>query len=250
MLGMLERDGRLAPWVSPDFREARIAARVPLSSAQDIIGELPAIRARFAETFADSGVTVHLTGHAVLASNMQSHMLSSQIYSFGVALAVVSLVMVVLLRSVTLGALAMIPNLVPIAAGLGAMTLFAVALSPATVMIAAVALGIVVDDTVHLMTDFERALQRTRQVGEAMRTALLDVGQPVLVTSILLASGFATLVLGSFLPTREIGGIVALIVIAAVFTDLVFLPAVLRSLPRRMLLNDSPRTGAASHADD
>ncbi len=250
MLGTLEREGQLTPWVSPDFREARIAARVPLSSAQDIIGELPAIRARIAETFSDSGVTVHLTGHAVLASNMQSYMLSSQIYSFGVALAVVSLVMVVLLRSFTLGALAMIPNLVPIAAGLGAMSLFGVTLSPATVMIAAVALGIVVDDTVHLMTDFERALKRTRQVGEAIRRALLDVGQPVLVTSILLASGFATLVLGSFLPTREIGGIVALIVIAALLTDLVFLPAVLRSLPKRFLLSDLPQTGAASPAGD
>ena len=270
-LGKLRRDGHLDAWATPDFNEARISARVPLASAQELIADIPAVREQLIATFAGSGVSAHLTGQAVLAGKMQTHMLDSQIFgdacffhfveecveyafgtgrdsagshsdgdhtaffSFAVALGVVSIVMVALLRSPLLGVLAILPNLLPIAIGLGAMTLLDIRLSPATVMIAAVALGIVVDDTVHMMTAIERRLRRTGDIDDAVRSSLLDVGQPVLVTSILLAAGFATLVLGSFLPTREVGGVVALIVVAALVTDIVFLPAILRSLPQRWL---------------
>ena len=68
----------------------------------------------------------------------------------------------------------------------------------------------------------------------------------MLVTSILLATGFATLVLGSFLPTREVGGVVALIVVAALVTDIVFMPAVLRSLPQRWLASGNALQDPAS----
>jgi len=152
-----------------------------------------------------------------------------------VALAVVSLVMIVLMRSAIIGLLAMIPNLLPIAIGLGAMTLIDIPLNPATVMIAAVALGIVVDDTVHLMTAFERGVRSTGKVRAAIKSTLLEVGQPVMVTSVLLVAGFATLILGSFLPTRQVGGLVALIVVAALITDLIFLPAILRSMPDKLI---------------
>lgn len=247
LLDALHRDEQLGPWVTPGFTVARIAARVPLSSAQEIIEQIPAIQQRISEDFEGSGVTVKLTGHAVLAGKMQAHMLDSQLYSFAVALAVVSLMMIVLLRSTLVGLLAMIPNLLPIAIGLGAMTLLDILLSPATVMIAAVALGIVVDDTVHLMTAFERGVRATGKVDAAIRSTLLEVGQPVTVTSILLASGFAILILGSFLPTRQVGGLVALIVVAALLTDLVFLPAILRWLPDKLIVNS---LGRNDHSPD
>lgn len=231
LLESIERADELRPWVTPDYTTARIAARIPLSSAQDIVAELPAIERRIEREFADSGVRVQLTGHAVLTGLMQRHMLDSQLHSFSVALGVVSLVMVLLLRSVVLGLLAMVPNLLPIIVGLGAMTLFDIALNPATVMIAAVALGIVVDDTVHLMTAFERNMRASGELVAAIRSTLQDVGRPVLITSVLLAAGFSALLLGSFLPTRQVGGLIALIAVAALVTDLVFLPALLRMLP-------------------
>ncbi|RZV38285.1 MAG: hypothetical protein EX272_03100 [Chromatiales bacterium] len=235
LLARLRDDAQLDAWVTPDFTQARIAARVPLTSAQEIVDQLPAIDHRIAQTFGGSGVTVEMTGQAVLASRMQSHLLDSQLRSFSVALAVVSLIMIVLLRSALLGLVAMVPNLLPIAIGLGAMTILDIPLNPATVTIAAVALGIVVDDTVHLMTAFDRHFRSTGRVGASVRAMLLEVGQPVMVTSVLLASGFATLILGGFLPTRQVGGLIALIAVAALVSDLIFLPAILRSIPGRWL---------------
>ena len=95
LLGKLRSDEQLGPWVTPDYREARIAARVPLSSAQEIIEDIPAIEQRIIECFNGSGVSVGLTGQAVLASKMQRHMLDSQLQSVGVALAGVSVGLVV-----------------------------------------------------------------------------------------------------------------------------------------------------------
>ena len=86
----------------------------------------------------------------------------------------------------------------------------------------------VVDDTVHMMTAFDRNVGAGQSAAEAVRAAIVEVGRPVFVTSALLAAGFALLLFGSFLPSRQIGGLVAIIVVAALATDLLVLPAVLR----------------------
>lgn len=249
MLQSLDRAGELTSWVTPDFTLSRISARIPLTSGQKIVEEIPAIERRIENDFADLGITVEMTGQAVLAGRMQTHMIDSQLYSFAVALAVVSLIMILLLRSLPLGMLAMVPNLLPIVIGLGAMTLLDIALNPATVMIAAVALGIVVDDTVHLMTAFEREMRNTGSIPAAIRVSILDVGRPVFVTTVLLAAGFLTLVLGSFLPTRQIGGLIALIAVAALITDLLFLPAMLRRLPAAAVRKFLKNGGTSPRAD-
>jgi hydrophobe/amphiphile efflux-3 (HAE3) family protein len=228
LLESMARDGELAHWLTADRRNARIFARIPLTSAQDIVDEIPLIRDHMRDDFADSDLGVQITGQAVLAGIMQTNMIDSQLYSFSVALAVVSLMMILLLRSLPLGMLAVVPNLLPIVVGLGAMALADIAFNPATVMIAAVALGIVVDDTVHMMTVFDREVRVGQQTPDAIRTTIMEVGRPVFVTSVLLAAGFALLVFGSFLPSRQIGGVIAVIVIAALATDLVVLPAILR----------------------
>lgn len=228
LLESIARDGVLAHWLTADRTSARIFARIPLTSAQDIVDEIPLIREHMRDDFADSDLSVQITGQAVLAGIMQTNMIDSQLYSFSVALAVVSLMMILLLRSLPLGMLAVIPNLLPIVVGLGAMALADISFNPATVMIAAVALGIVVDDTVHMMTVFDREVRAGQQTRDAIRTTIMEVGRPVFVTSVLLAAGFGLLVFGSFLPSRQIGGIIAVIVIAALATDLVVLPAILR----------------------
>lgn len=228
LLESMARDGELTHWLTADRSSARIFARIPLASAQDVVDEIPMIQEHMRADFADSDLKLQITGQAVLAGIMQTNMIDSQLYSFSVALAVVSLMMILLLRSLQLGMLAIIPNLLPIVIGLGAMALTDIAFNPATVMIAAVALGIVVDDTVHMMTVFDREVRAGQRIADAIRTTIMEVGRPVFVTSVLLAAGFALLVFGSFLPSRQIGGVIAVIVIAALATDLVVLPAILR----------------------
>jgi hydrophobe/amphiphile efflux-3 (HAE3) family protein len=235
LLDGLRRSRELSSWVTPDYSSARISARLPLTRAREIVREGPAVEQRMAAEFSDSTLKVQMTGHAVLVGQMQTYVVDSQIKSFTLALVAISLLMVLLLRSLVLGLLAMIPNLLPIIIGLGAMSLLDIALNPATVMIAAVALGVVVDDSVHFMTALRRETAGTNVTGRAIRATLDEVGRPVFVTSLLLATGFSILVTGSFLPSRQIGVIVTLIVIVAFVADLLLLPAILRLLPPGMV---------------
>lgn len=242
LLDELRRSGELSLWATPDYSSARITARVPLAHAQEIVSQVPDIEKRITAEFSDAGLRVQMTGHAALVGQMQTYVINSQIEGFTLALAVISLMMVLLLRSLVFGLLAMIPNLLPIVIGLGAMSLLGIDLNPGTVMIAAIALGVVVDDSVHFMTALRREMRGSNDISGAIKASMVEVGRPVVVTSALLAIGFAILIMGSFLPSGQIGGIVALIVIVALGADLVLLPAVLRLLPPG-ILNRIARAG-------
>ena len=235
LLDGLQRSGELSHWVSPGFDSARITARIPVASAQRFVDQAPSINAHIEAELDADDIGIEMTGHAVLVGRMQGYVINSQVASFSVALVAVGILMFVLLRSMTLGVLAILGNLLPISVGLAAMTLFGVSLNPGSVMITAVALGIVVDDSIHLMTAMQRQVSATKEINASViRNAVTEVGRPIVITSVLLASGFAVLLLGGFLPSRQIGGVTALIILAALLADLLFLPAAMRlRLPQR-----------------
>jgi predicted RND superfamily exporter protein len=231
----LSHAGVLGEWVSPDFSHARISARIPLSTASNIVAVLPKIRERIDAQFAGNGLNVTLTGQAEVIGSMQTYIINGQIMSFLVALGVISLLMMLFLRSVAAGLVAMIPNLFPIVVGLGAMTLLGIDLGPGTIMIGAVALGVIVDDTVHFTLALRQARHEGASIDGAIEWAIGSSGQPILVTSFLLACGFLVLLLGRYLPTQQIGSVIAIVVTVALLADLVLLPAVLRLRGRRAL---------------
>ena len=115
------------------------------------------------------------------------------------------------------------------------MTLLGIDLGPGTIMIGAVALGVIVDDTVHFTLALRQARREGASIDGAIEWAIGSSGQPILVTSFLLACGFLVLLLGRYLPTQQIGSVIAIVVTVALFADLVLLPAVLRLLGRRAL---------------
>jgi predicted RND superfamily exporter protein len=221
------RKGELANWLSEDWSTGRISARLSLTEASALVAEMPAIEQRIAADFSDSGIEVEITGQAKLVGDMQHYVIDSQIQSFVVAVAVVTLLLIMQLRSARLGLLGMLPNLLPIAAGIGGMYVLGIPLNPGTVMIAAVAIGIVVDDSVHLLSAYQRYALLETDMQVAIKAAVVDVGRPVTITSALLAAGFLVLTLGSFEPSRQIGQVVAIVIVVAVLADLLLLPALL-----------------------
>ena len=239
LLESVRRAGQLDGWVQADYSSTRISARIPVARAKYVVEQTPSIRAYLQNEFANGELQIQMTGYAVLVGKMQDYVIRSQVESFSVALVVIALLMFLLMRSATLGFLALIPNLIPLVAGLGAMAFFGVALNPGTVMITAVALGIVVDDTVHFMTAISRELRNTSDIDAAIGRAVADVGRPIVVTSMLLAVGFSVMLTGSFLPSRQIGGVSALIIVVALVADLILLPAALRLIPVRFIVSRS-----------
>jgi predicted RND superfamily exporter protein len=159
-------------------------------------------------------------------SEMEHYLLNSQIRSFVVAFFVISIMMFGLLRSVRLALFSMIPNLIPIALGLAFMVWVDIALDPGTVMIGCMAMGMVVDDTVHFMVRLRRNLQST-ELQEAIALSMAQTGRPIILTSLILAAGFLTLIVSRFTPNMAFGLVSAVVVVLAMAADLILLPAAL-----------------------
>ena len=136
--------------------------------------------------------------------------------------------LMLVLWSVRVGLLAMVPNLIPIVVTLGLMGWVGVSLNVTTVMIASIALGIAVDDTIHVMV---RARAETRVAGgdhdAGVRATLHSVGRAVVFTSVVLSGGFAVLRLASLIPVGHFGLLVSFTMGTALLADLVLTPALI-----------------------
>lgn len=214
--------------VQQEFSVGRITANLRWDEVDQLVERVPELDRRLASQFGDpADLRVTATGSVKLMARMQEYLVSSQIRSLLVAAVTITVMMMVLLRSWKLGLLSMIPNLVPIALGLGFMALCDIRLNPGTVMIAGVAMGLVVDDSCHFLTHFRRHLIAGVPLHDAIAMTIDETGRPIIMTSLLLTLGFGCLALGSFVPTIHFGVITGLVIVLALAADLLLLPAVL-----------------------
>lgn len=173
-------------------------------------------------------VDASLTGSATLLIQGQVLLLETQVRSFAVALGVITLVIALAFRSVKLVLISLLPNLLPIAFVLGFMGLVGIPLNTATVTVAGIALGLIVDDTIHVLHQYGERRQRGSGVREALAATLQHVGRPAVITSLAVAAGFGLFAFAPFRPTAYFGLLIALTAICAIVCDLVVLPAVLQ----------------------
>jgi predicted RND superfamily exporter protein len=232
---VLLRMNRIAPdifyqWSDESFSMGRVSARLPLSKADQLAAQVPLINAELDRRFPNDDLRLTSTGYVKLVNNMRIYLLKSQVKSLLLAALGVTIMMCWMLRSIRLGLLSMIPNLIPVAIGISVMGFTGILLDPGTVMIGSVALGLVVDDTCHFLA----YLQRQQLAGENMSTAILTsmrrTGRPIVLTSIILSAGFMALAAGSFAPSIYFGVVISVIVIFALLADLLLLPAILQLL--------------------
>ena len=231
---LLEGEEDFSSMVQSNYSLGRVTARVSFSGSGALAKRLPEVEARLARDFSGPEASVKLTGFVKLMGDMEHYLVRSQIRSMLLAFFVISLMMFILLRSFKLGALAMIPNLIPILLGLGFMTFIGIGLDPGTVMIGSIALGLVVDDTVHFMVQLKRRTRAGDDLSAAIAGTIERAGRPIILTSVILIAGFLVATLGSFNPNVNFGFISALVILLALVADLLMLPAALKILQPRL----------------
>jgi len=231
---MMETEDEIDTLIDDNYEVARISARGKLSDGHQLAAERPKIEAKLQEMFANSEVEVQMTGLVKLMNSMETYLLRSQVRSFLIAFTLVTLLMFLLLRSIHFGLLSMVPNLLPVFIALGGMGITGIALDPGTVMISCIALGLVVDDTVHFLVRLQRERRDNEPLQLAIERAIVGVGRPIVTTSIALAGGFLVLVFGSFSPNINFGVVSAAIVALALVADLILLPALLMIFQPRL----------------
>jgi len=169
----------------------------------------------------------YATGTTILFANTMVPIIDGLYQSLFVASVAIFLLMILLFRSLKIALISMVPNLVPILLTLGTMGLLDIPLNIATAPVAAIALGIAVDDTIHFLVRFGREFDKGRDYSKAIENTLRSAGKPILVTTIVLTAGFCIFLFSNFQPTQNLGVLISFAVISAVFADLIVLPVLL-----------------------
>lgn len=211
-------------YVSSDYRHANLELRLRLAPTAEMARLIARLDASLAAKPLETS-TVSLTGIGALWLKLLDFIVSSQIQGFSIAFTTITLMMIGLFRSVKIGLISMIPNLAPVFLALGAMGWFGIALDYNKVMVAAIALGISVDDTIHLMTRFHHEFGIHKNYEKALREALCDVGRALLITSLALVLGFLVLVFSELRSQAYFGLLLSGALITALIADLFFMPS-------------------------
>jgi hypothetical protein len=181
-----------------------------------------------------SGVKTRLTGTVVLINQVQEKLLHTQIRSFGLAFVCIFIIFLFIFRSFSLVMIGIVVNLFPIAILSLFMVLFRIPLNVATVMIASVAIGIAVDDTVYFLRRFRSEFLGEGDWEASVERAYLYLAKPMTFTSLVTTLGFFILVLATFKPIAYFGLLGAVTLTAAWAGDVILAPALLYSLPARL----------------
>lgn len=177
--------------------------------------------------------THHGTGMVMMFSHLTLKNTFSMLFGTGVAIVLIGTVLMLALRSFKLGLLSLIPNLAPIAAGFGIWAIFNGSVGIALSIVGSMTLGIVVDDTVHFMSKYLRARrERGLSSEEAVRYAIKTVGRALLVTSMVLITGFLVLAFSNFQLNSYMGVMVALVIALALAAVFLLLPPLLMALDK------------------
>jgi predicted RND superfamily exporter protein len=218
------RSAPLGAVVTDDFKRGNIAVRTSISSSRGVEKILSAI-GEYVEQHFPAELKVRPTGSLVLMAGSTSEVVQVQLRSLTLALLVVFAVMAVMFLSAKIGFLAVVPNAVAVLVFFGAMGWFGVPLNLGTSVIAAIALGIAVDSTIHYMARLNDALKSESDAAAASVRALRSVGPSVVLTTIALVVGFLTFMFSGFVPIQQFGFLAALTMIAAMTANLGLLPA-------------------------
>ncbi|MEX2188886.1 MAG: MMPL family transporter [Pirellulales bacterium] len=173
------------------------------------------------------GVRVTYTGIIPLIYKAQRELLSDLTESFLLAFALIAVVIMIVLRSIRCGLVAMIPNVFPVVVVFGLMGWLGIWIEIGSIMTASAAMGIAVDDTFHLLAWHSRALGKGANRENAVHAALRRCAGAMIHTTLVTACALLVFSFSSFMPIRRFAWMMATLLVAALAGDLILLPAIL-----------------------
>ena len=190
----------------------------------------------------------HGASPLIMFSHIAMRNIDSMMKGTALALLLISAILIAVLRSFKLGFISTIPNLVPMIMTFGIWGWMVGEIGLAVSVVAPVALGIIVDDTVHFLSKFRRArMELGKSTEEAVRYSFHTVGTALFLTSVILVCGFLVLTFSGFRMNVQLGYMTTISILCALLADFLFLPALLMKLDRATTGNKSyPLKGEVS----
>ncbi|MCB0793990.1 MAG: MMPL family transporter [Flavobacteriales bacterium] len=220
--------------VSEDGKRSRISGRVRDEGGYIHLQKDEQLMAFVRDSVDTRDFAVHMTGMAYLIDQNNKTLSRQLIMGLSVAFLLISVIMVLVFRNYKVALVALIPNVVPLVVIGGLMGATGIDLKVSTSIIFTIAFGIAVDDTIHLLGKLRIEQRKGRDLFMAMKRSALSAGRAVIITSLMLVSGFVALIASDFASAFYLGALVSATLLVAVVTDLLLLPVLVwYLLPRK-----------------
>lgn len=204
---------------------------VRLTVTMDNIGseEVIAMENAVLDWFAKNAPELKVTGASptLMFGHIGDRNMSSMLIGTSVAMVLISVLLVIALRSVKLGVISILPNMIPAGIGFGIWAMYHGNINLGLSVVTSMSLGIVVDDTVHFLAKYKRARVAGKNAEDAVRYAFASVGRALWITTLVLVTGFMVLAQSAFALNGHMGLLTAVIILIALIVDFLFLPAFL-----------------------
>lgn len=220
----------LSPFVNIEANEAHFSIRTidsdpNLRRAQflaDLKHDLNSLLAK-------DNVTVQISGIMVLYNNMLQSLMSSQIGTLGITVLVLFVLFVIIFRSLSYALIAIVVNLIPLCACFGIMGVAGIPLDIMSITIAAISIGIGVDDVIHYIYRYKREFARSGDEAAAIRASHASIGYAMYYTSFAIILGFSVMMMSNFWPTIYFGLLICLVMSLLLLGALIILPSLIMS---------------------
>lgn len=223
----------LSPYVSVENDELRFSLRIvdsdPKLRRNLFLKEL---REGLAELTKNDNVSIEVVGMMVLYNNMLQNLLSSQVDTFGLTVAILFVIFCFVFRSIKLATIAIVSNLIPLCTLFGVMGFFGIPLDVMSITIAAISIGIGVDDIIHYIHRFKEELL-TKDVFESIKAAHASIGYAMYYTSFTIFLGFSVMITSNFIPTIYFGLLTDLVMVFMLLGALIILPSLIASFVKK-----------------
>ena len=223
------KEALFKPYMSADGNQVRISMRIYESDITLQRGRLlDEIRTHLVDEMGFQPDRVHLTGMFVLYNNVLQSLYRSQIMTMGVVFVAIMLMFGVLFWSFKIAFIAVLPSMLSVSVVLGSMGILGIPLDIMTITIAAISVGIGVDDSIHYIHRYRQEIQVDGDAMAAMYRSHSSVGRAMFYTTVIIIAGFSILALSNFIPTILFGLLTGLSMLMALAANLTLLPLLLR----------------------
>jgi uncharacterized protein len=211
-------------YVTTNYAKANIVVWYQLSSSEEKLTAIRTLEKQLKEYFKETELEFVITGRSILVAKAAETIISSQVKSLGLIIGAVFLIIGFLFWDIRLAFLSLVPNTVPILILFGLLGLTGIPLDFVTCNIAAIAIGIAVDDTIHFLSKFNQSMKNHHDQYAALEETLKIEMRPILSTSLALALGLFTLGLSDFVAIIVFGLLTGLVILLALLADLLLMP--------------------------
>jgi len=220
---------QLSDFVTLDYSTTALKLRLAMAAShelEDVVNKMEA----FIEENPVQASTVQTTGMGLLWVKIGEYIINTQVTSYLLVFCAIGILVSIVFGSIKIGAVSMIPNLAPIFVCMGMMGWAGIPLDHYKIMLGTIALGIAVDDTIHLVTRFRSRFLSTGNYDKAMARCLRDVGPALIITTLILVGAFSTYWISEMITLASFGILLGSSITLALLADLYLLPCLITKL--------------------